>query len=98
MKCDEQDIPVRPARVFPDLRELRVIALALHRQFPLPEALVPLEKDLAELDQPLHRIVGSSFRLVAVSPVIVTRRVDEGMVRSVKLFFALLEQTVIARR
>src|SRR5262245_3023771 len=76
---DEQHLPISPAHVLAELGVLRVFTLARQPYGVLAEALIALEKHLAEFGQALQRLIRAWLGPVTIGPLVVSGHIDEGM-------------------
>jgi hypothetical protein len=76
---DEQYLTVGPAHVLAELGVLGVFTLARQPDGALAEALIALEKHLAEFGQALQRVIRAGLGPVTIGPLVVSGNKDEGM-------------------
>jgi hypothetical protein len=98
VKGDEQHVALSPAHVFAKLGVSGVFALARQPHGAPAEALIALEEHLAELCQPLERVVRARPCPVTVGPLVVSGNEYEGMSGILGKIQTMLECLVAARR
>src|SRR5687767_12270295 len=89
-------LPARMLRVV--VRAARDVRLALEPDRPLSQAVSTAEEQLAQLPQPLERLVTAPRRAPAVGPLVVAWHEHERVMDQFEPFLALQEKLVAAGR
>jgi len=98
MESDEHYITLGPAHILAEVRVAAIFALPRQPYGALTQAVITVEKHLAELCQSLKRVVRPRLCAVTIGPIVVSSRKYERMFGALSQTEAMLESLVTAWR